>query len=74
MPVWMEGGLIGLGLGLFLVAAEYLLIKKAGRERAARLHRKVAVEPGVENRMRSIVTFAIVLPPAFALAWWVLWG
>ncbi len=74
MPVWMEGGLIGLGLAVFLVAAEYLLIKKAARERAARLHRKVTAEPGETNRMRSIATFAIVLPPAFALAWWVLWG
>ena len=74
MPVWLEGGLIGLGLGAFLVAMEYLLIRKAARERAARLHRKVEVDPGEENRMRSIATFSAALPFAFAAAWWILWG
>lgn len=74
MPIWLEGGLIGLGLAVFLVAMEYLLIRKAAKERAVRLHRKVEVDPGEHNRMRAITTFAIVLPPAFALAWWVLWG
>jgi hypothetical protein len=74
MPVWLEGGLIGLGLAVFLVAAEYLLIRKSARERAARLHRKVEAEPGAQNRMRSIASFSLVLPFAFALAWWVLWG
>jgi hypothetical protein len=75
MPVWMEGGLIGLALAVFLVAAEYMLIKRAARERAARLHRKtVEADPGGHNRMRGILTFSVVLPFAFALAWWVLWG
>jgi hypothetical protein len=74
MPVWLEGGLIGLGLGAFLVAMEYLLIRKAARERAARLHRKVEVDPGERNRIRSIVTFSAALPFAFAAAWWILWG
>ena len=74
MPIWLEGGLVGLGLGVLLVAAEYLLIKKAARDRAARLHRKVAVDPGEQNRMRAIGTFALGLPFAFAAAWWMLWG
>ena len=74
MPIWLEGGLIGLGLGAFLMAMEYLLIKKAARERAVRLHRKVEVDPGEHNRMRSIGTFALALPFAFAAAWWILWG
>jgi hypothetical protein len=75
MPVWLEGGLIGLGLGAFLVATEYMLIKKAARERAVRLHRKVVeADPGEHNRMRAIVTFSAVLPLGFAVAWWILWG
>jgi hypothetical protein len=53
---------------------EYLLIRKAARERAVRLHRNVEVDPGEHNRMRSIVTFAAALPFAFAAAWWILWG
>jgi hypothetical protein len=74
MPVWLEGGLIGLGLAVLLVGAEYLLIKKAARERAVRLHRKVEVDPGEHNRMRAISTFALALPFAFAAAWWMVWG
>ena len=75
MPVWLEGGLIGLGVAAFLVAAEYLLIRKAARERAVRLHRKVAeVDSGEQNRLRSITTFSLFLPFAFAAAWWILWG
>ena len=74
MPVWLEGGSIGLGLAVFLVGAEYLLIKKTAKDRAVRRHRKVEVDPGEHNRMRSIVTFSAVLPFAFAAAWWIIWG
>jgi hypothetical protein len=75
MPVWLEGGLIGLALGAFLVGTEYMLIKRTARERAARLHRKVVeVDPGEHNRMRAITTFSMALPFAFAAAWWWLWG
>jgi len=34
----------------------------------------VAVDPGEQNRMRAIGTFALGLPFAFAAAWWILWG
>lgn len=74
MPIYVEGALIGLAVAVFLVMAEYLLIKKAARERAARFHRKVETDSSEHSRMRSITTFSILLPFAFALAWWVLWG
>jgi hypothetical protein len=54
---------------------EYLLITRAARERAVRLHRKVVeTDPGEHNRMRAIMQFSAVLPFAFAAAWWILWG
>jgi hypothetical protein len=74
MPVYVEGALIGLGLAAFLVLAEYLLIKKSANERAARFHRKVEIDSSETSRLRSIMTFAVLLPPAFGLAYWVLWG
>jgi hypothetical protein len=75
MPIWLEGGIVGLALGAFLVGMEYMLIKRAARARAARFHRKVVeVDPGERNRMRSIISFSAVLPFAFAGAWWILWG
>jgi hypothetical protein len=74
MPVYVEGALIGLALAAFLVLAEYVAVRKGARDRAARLHRKVEIDPSETSRMRSIATFAILLPPGFALAWWLLWG
>ena len=74
MPVYLEGGLIGLALGAFLVLAEYLLIKKAAKERAVRFHRKLEIEPSEHSRIRSVATFSMLLPFAFGLAWWILWG
>jgi hypothetical protein len=74
MPVYLEGALIGLALAAFLVLAEYVVIRKGARDRAARLHRKPEIDPSEASRMRSIMAFAILLPPGFALAWWVLWG
>jgi hypothetical protein len=74
MPVYLEGALIGLAVAVFLVAAEYLLIKKAAKERAARFHRKVEIDSSEHNRIRSIATFSMFLPFAFALGWWILWG
>lgn len=74
MPIWLEGGLIGLALAAFLVAAEYMLIRKSARERATRFHRKVEIDSSEQSRLRAITTFSVLLPPAFALAWWILWG
>jgi hypothetical protein len=74
MPIYVEGALIGLGLAAFLVLGEYLLIKKSANERAARFHRKVEIDSSETRRLRSIMTFAVLLPPAFGLAYWVLWG
>lgn len=74
MPIWLEGGLIGLALGAFLVLAEYLLINQAAKRRAARFHRKFEIDASEHSRLRSIATFSVLLPPAFAAAWWILWG
>lgn len=74
MPIYVEGALVGLALAVFLVMAEYLLIKKAAKERAARFHRKVEIDSSEHSRLRSVVSFSIVLPFGFALAWWILWG
>jgi hypothetical protein len=70
----LQGALIGAGIGAFLVLAEYVLLTKAAKDRAARLNR-VAELDGVErNRIRSMVRFALLLPAGFALAFWFVWG
>lgn len=74
MPIYVEGGLIGLAVAVVLVLGEYLLIQKSAKERAARFHRKVEIDSSEESRMRAITRFSIFLPFGFALAWWVIWG
>jgi hypothetical protein len=37
-------------------------------------HRKPEFEGQDRNRIRAVVTFALCLPPAFALGAWLLWG
>jgi hypothetical protein len=74
MNVAIQGALWGLGIGAFLVFAEYLLLNSAVRERAERFKRKAEFDITERRRMSSITRFAVLLPPAFALAFWIMWG
>jgi len=74
MHVAIEGLLIGAGIGLFLVAMEYVLIRKAVIERAERYKRKAEFDVTERGRVISMARFAVFLPPAFALAFWIIWG
>ena len=67
----MEGALIGAGVGFFLIAAEYFLLKKAVNERAQKLKRKAEFDVTERRRMTSMARFAIILPAAFALGFWI---
>ena len=70
----LQGALVGLGIGVFLVVFEYYSLKKMVAERAAAKHQKPEFEPTERIRIRSIATFAIFLPPGLALGFWLLWG
>jgi len=66
----IEGALIGAGVALFLVGAEYLLLKRAVNERAQRYKRKAEFDITEKRRMSSMWRFAILLPIGFALGFW----
>jgi len=66
----IEGALIGAGVGLFLVGAEYLMLKRAVNERAQRYKRKAEFDITEQRRMSSMWRFAILLPIGFALGFW----
>jgi hypothetical protein len=72
MNIAMQGALWGLGIGLFLVFIEYSFVKKAVAERAAQKHRPPEWEGQDRNRLRAVITFAVFLPPAFALGAWLI--
>jgi uncharacterized BrkB/YihY/UPF0761 family membrane protein len=66
----IEGALIGAGVALFLVGAEYLLLKRAVNERAQRYKRKPEFDITEKRRMSSMWRFAILLQIGFALGFW----
>ena len=70
-PAWM-GALTGLGLGILLYVFDYVSIRKGAAERAMRKHKNQPVE--LDNterkRLRSLLMFCLILPPAFALGFW----
>ena len=74
MNVALQGALWGLGIGVFLVFIEYTFVKKAVQERAEQRHQKPEFEAMDKNRIKAVVTFAVCLPPAFALGFWLIWG
>jgi hypothetical protein len=67
----IEGALIGTGVGFFLIAAEYLLLRKTVNDRAERLKRKAEFDVTERRRITSLARFALVLPVAFAVGFWI---
>lgn len=74
MNAALQGALIGLGIGAFLVFAEYLMLRRTVSERADKLKRKPEFDMTERRRIQSILRFALVLPPAFAFVFWWVWG
>jgi hypothetical protein len=70
----LQGLLIGLGLGAFFIVFEFLALNKAVNERAKKLNRKAEFDVTDKRRMATITRFAVLLPFAFALGFWWIWG
>ena len=61
-------------LAIVLILFEYTAIKREIAERSKRLAKKVEWDSNQISRMRSMMSFGIILPIGFAIgAWWV-WG
>jgi uncharacterized membrane protein YvbJ len=74
MHIALQGALIGAGVAVLLIAAEYFFVKKQVRERATVRNLKPEFEEQDRNRIKSIASFALFLPPALALGFWLVWG
>ena len=68
----MQGFLVGLAIAVGLVVFEYVMVKKAVDERAKLKHEKPQFEPTDKTRIRAVINFCLFVPPAFALAFWLL--
>ena len=70
MNIAFTGALVGTGLAFSLVALEYVLLRRASAERAAKTRRKDAFDGAERSRMASLVRFCILLPAVFAAVFW----
>lgn len=71
----LQGALVGCGIGLFLVAAEYYFVVKGAKERAKRQHQvRHEIDSAERKRLASIASFSAFLPLAFAFFFWLIWG
>jgi hypothetical protein len=70
----IQGALIGFAIGVVLVGSEWMLLKKAAGEQAAKLHRAPALDEMAKNRIVTMARFAILLPIAFGFFFWYIWG
>ncbi len=66
------GAIWGLGIGAFLVLTEYVLLNKEVNERAKKLNRAAVFEQTERSRMNTMFRFALILPFAFAAAFWMI--
>lgn len=74
MHISIVGALTGAGVALFLFVAEYLSVRKEAAERAKRTHQKLQLEDAERRRMASNARFCLLIPPAFAGFFWLVWG
>ena len=51
-----------------------MVVKKAVEERAVQKHQKPEFDPQDRARVKAVLSFAVFLPPAFALGAWLIWG
>lgn len=72
MHIAWKGALLGLGIGVLLIFAEYYFVKKSVEGRATPANPKPEFEPSDRSRVRSVVNFSLFLPPGFALGAWLL--
>jgi len=66
----VEGFIVGLGLAVLLGGAEYLLQRKAARERSEQFKVKLELDETQRRRINSLMRFCLFVPPAFAVAYW----
>ena len=74
MHVALQGALTGLGVALFLIAVDYLQLRRQARERAKKRHVPPVFDDIERRRLASLVRFCIFVPPVFAISYWLLWG
>jgi hypothetical protein len=70
----LEGLIIGAVLAVVLLGAEYVLQRKEAVDRAQRLKRAAELDDDQRRRISTMARFCVFIPPAFAVAWWLMFS
>ena len=70
----LQGAILGLAIGVVLVLFEYMMLKRAAREKAERLHRAPEWGDMERGRVNTVLRVGLLLPVGFALIFWIVWG
>ena len=69
----ISGALVGLAVAVCMLIFDYLVLRSRAAERAKRQHRKVVEFDATEKKqLISLFRFLFVLPPGFAILFWML--
>ena len=74
MHISVIGALTGLALAVVVFLFDYMMVSRTAAERAKRYNRKQELDPTEVKGLKSLAQFCVLLPPGFALAFWILWG
>jgi L-lactate permease len=70
----IQGALVGLGIGVFLLVFEYLALSKGVNERAKKYNKKPEFDVTERRRLATIRNFVPILIVGFAIGFWIIWG
>lgn len=71
----IRGAVVGGVVGIVLVALEYMMLSRAAKERAVKLHLpKADLDETARMRIRTLLRFALILPILFGAGSWLIWG
>lgn len=74
MHIALQGLLIGAGVGVVLFLFEYFAAHKSAAERGKHQARKPELNQDERARITTMLRFGFILPIAFAIGFWWVWG
>ncbi len=70
----LQGALVGLGVGIFLLIFEYMALSKEVNERAKKYNKAPVFDITEKRRIATIRNFIPILVAGFAFVFWLVWG
>ena len=74
MNMALQGGLVGLGIAVFLYAFEYMAVKSATAARSKKMAKKMEINQEELSRLRAVRGLCYFLPIGCAIGAWLVWG